>query len=204
MSDVLNVKLKSRRMSVTLYNPMEINALETEEEENYLKRELDIQYRRGLNDGEILTKEKLEKEFTDKIMENKEEINKKEQLIDKIIPEYERSFEQAVINLSILIAEKIVQREIIKESIINNVLKDAIKKVSGANNVIVKLNPLDYKILDSKSDESLSINSFDKIKFEQDENIEQGGCFIETDIGSVDARISTQCSEIRKQLEASI
>jgi len=83
-------------------------------------------------------------------------------------------------------------------------LKDAIKKVIGANNVIVKLNPDDFKTLDSTSDEPFSINSFDKIKFEQDDRIEPGGCFIETEIGSVDARISSQCNEIRKQLEANI
>lgn len=204
MSDVLSLKMKSKRMNITFYNPLESNVLETEKDENYFKRQLDSQYEKGFNEAEILTREKLEEEYFDKIKEKQVEINKKKQLLDTIIPEYERSFEEAVINLSMLVAEKIVQREILKEDIISNVLKDAIKKVLGANNVIVKLNPDDFKTLDSGSDESFSINSFDKIKFEQDDRIEPGGCFIETEIGSVDARISSQCNEIRKQLEANI
>ncbi len=204
MSDVLNLKLKSKRMDITFYNPLESNVLEIEKDENYFKRQLDSQYEKGFSEAEILTREKLEEEYLVKIKEKQVEIKKKKQLLDKIIPEYERSFEEAVINLSMLVAEKIVQREILKEDIIGDVLKDAIKKVLGANNVIVKLNPDDFKALDSGGDESFSIKSFDKIKFEQDDRIEPGGCFIETEIGSVDARISSQCNEIRKQLEANI
>jgi len=204
MSDVLNLKLKSKRMDITFYNPLESNVLEIEKDENYFKRQLDSQYEKGFSEAEILTREKLEEEYLVKIKEKQVEIKKKKQLLDKIIPEYERSFEEAVINLSMLVAEKIVQREILKEDIISDVLKDAIKKVLGANNVIVKLNPDDFKALDSGGDESFSIKSFDKIKFEQDDRIEPGGCFIETEIGSVDARISSQCNEIRKQLEANI
>ncbi|HED08240.1 MAG TPA: hypothetical protein ENI57_09010 [Ignavibacteria bacterium] len=204
MSDVLNLKLKSKRMDITFYNPLESNVLEIEKDENYFKRQLDSQYEKGFSEAEILTREKLEEEYLVKIKEKQVEIKKKKQLLDKIIPEYERSFEEAVINLSMLVAEKIVQREILKEDIIGDVLKDAIKKVLGANNVIVKLNPDDFKALESGGDESFSIKSFDKIKFEQDDRIEPGGCFIETEIGSVDARISSQCNEIRKQLEANI
>ncbi len=204
MSDVLNLKLKSKRMDITFYNPLESNVLEIEKDENYFKRQLDSQYEKGFSEAEILTREKLEEEYLVKIKEKQVEIKKKKQLLDKIIPEYERSFEEAVINLSMLVAEKIVQREILKEDIISDVLKDAIKKVLGANNVIVKLNPDDFKALESGGDESFSIRSFDKIKFEQDDRIEPGGCFIETEIGSVDARISSQCNEIRKQLEANI
>jgi flagellar assembly protein FliH len=47
-------------------------------------------------------------------------------------------------------------------------------------------------------------SSFNKIKIEPDACIEQGGCLIETEIGSVDARISTQLSEMQKQLEDSL
>ncbi len=204
MSEVLNLKLKSKRMNVTLYNPLENSAMNSQRDEDYLERELIRQYERGFKEAEKLTKEKLEEEYHIKLKKIQEEVDKKKQILDKIILEYERSFEKSVINVSMLVAEKIVKREVLKGAIINDVLKDAIKKVMGANNVIVKLNPDDFKTLDSESSDSFSINSFNKIKFEQDERIEAGGCYIETEIGSVDARISSQCNEIRKQLEATI
>jgi len=93
MSDVLNLKLKSKRMDITFYNPLESNVLEIEKDENYFKRQLDSQYEKGFSEAEILTREKLEEEYLVKIKEKQVEIKKKKQLLDKIIPEYERSFE---------------------------------------------------------------------------------------------------------------
>ena len=45
------------------------------------------------------------------------------------------------------------------------------------------------------------MKSFSKIKFESDERIETGGCFIETEIGNVDGRIVPQLKELKKQFE---
>ncbi|MBZ0199159.1 MAG: hypothetical protein K8H86_04775 [Ignavibacteriaceae bacterium] len=42
------------------------------------------------------------------------------------------------------------------------------------------------------------------MKFEPDDTLDMGGCFIETEIGNVDARLSTQINEIKKQLELTL
>jgi flagellar biosynthesis/type III secretory pathway protein FliH len=44
-------------------------------------------------------------------------------------------------------------------------------------------------------------DSFSKIKFEQDDRIELGGCFIESEIGNADGRISSQLNELKRKLE---
>ncbi|MEJ2615740.1 MAG: FliH/SctL family protein, partial [Ignavibacteriaceae bacterium] len=44
--------------------------------------------------------------------------------------------------------------------------------------------------------------SFSKIKFEQDDRIEQGGCVVETEIGNVDGRISSQFNELKKYFDS--
>ena len=45
-------------------------------------------------------------------------------------------------------------------------------------------------------------DSFARIKFEPDERIDKGGCFVETEIGNVDARISTQLNELKRQFDS--
>lgn len=204
MSDVLNLKAKSKRVNVTLSNPLENGNFKTEKDENYFKRELERQYEKGFNEAERLVTEKLEDEFSQRLRENYEQILEVKRALDKIIPEFESYFEKIVINLSMLIAEKIVKREIAKETIIDETLKDSLKKVIGANKVIVKLNPGDFESLGALKSENFSMESFDKINFEQDARIEPGGCFIETEIGSADAKISSQFNEIKKQLEANV
>jgi len=72
------------------------------------------------------------------------------------------------------------------------------KKILGANNVIIKLNEKDLNNLNSESRSLLNDATYSKIKFEADDTIETGGCLIETDIGNVDARIGTQLKELKK------
>ena len=78
------------------------------------------------------------------------------------------------------------------------------KKVLGANNVIIKLNEKDLANLNNESKNLLNDGSFSKIKFETDDSIEPGGCLIETDIGNVDGRIGAQLKELKKQLEQKV
>ena len=204
MSDVLNLKTKLKQQNVALYNPLETNNLKSEKDENYFNRELEREYKRGFDEGEKLTKQRLENEYAEKLNKKYELVNQAKILFEELIPAYEQSFEKAVIDLSVVIAEKIVHREIQVDSIISNALNGALKKVVGANRVIVKLNPADLEKVNSIKEDALSNGSFDKIKFEQDNRIEPGGCFVETELGSVDARISSQFNEILRQLESKV
>jgi flagellar assembly protein FliH len=67
--------------------------------------------------------------------------------------------------------------------------------------VIVKLHPDDYNEI-IRSDAIFMDDSFARIKFEPDERIDKGGCFVETEIGNVDARISTQLNELKRQFDS--
>lgn len=204
MSDVLNLKTKLKQQDVALYNSHENSNLKSEKDENYFNRELEREYKKGFDEGEKLTKQRLEKEYAEKLNKKYELINHAKTLFEELIPAYEQSFEKVVIDLSVVIAEKIVQREIQIDSIISNALNGALKKVVGANRVIVKLNPTDLEKVNSIKEDALSNGSFDKIKFEQDNRIEPGGCLVETELGSVDARISSQFNEILRQLESKV
>ena len=204
MSSVIKLNAKSRKLSVSLKNPLENNNYAVETREDVFKRQLDQQFEKGFSDGQKSVKDSYEKEYTERISEKYDSVNNITLQLDKKIIEYESVFEKVVIDLSVSIAEKIIKKEVNRETIINDVLKESIKKVIGSNKIFVKLNPNDFEIINQESQAQFNNDSYNKIKFESDERIEKGGCLVETEIGNVDARISSQLNEISKQLEANI
>ena len=112
----------------------------------------------------------------------------------------EQDYDKIVLQVSFLIAESILKKELEKDSIIFEVLKEAISKIVGANEVVVKLNPSDYEML-NEAHQKIYSETFKKIKYEATEGIERGGCLIESEIGNVDARMSSRINELKKHLE---
>ncbi len=202
MSSVIKLSAKSKTLNVKLKNPLEKNSFEVETDEEVFKHQLEQHYERGFNEGQKSVKEMMEKEYAERIAQKYESIDK---IIDKLnmkIAAYEPAFEKLVINLALAISRKIVKREIKRESIINETLKESIRRVIGSNKIFVKLNPKDLKLINLESHIQFNDDTYKNIKFEPDDHVEEGGCLVETEIGNVDARISSQFSEVSKQLEA--
>lgn len=207
MSDVVKLNLKKSGAVKIKFNS-EFDAVADDmpesasaKEEDYIQLQLQNYYEKGFQEAQRLTAIEMEKEYTQRLIEKTEEFNRILSAIESNLSEYEQSFDQIVTEVAVAIAEKIVKREISKETIISSTLRDSVKKILGANEVIIKINPQDYQSLHSDQEGILLEESFSKIKFEQDDKIEPGGCVVETDIGSVDSRIATQISEIKKHLD---
>ena len=100
---------------------------------------------------------------------------------------------QEIVELAVLIAEKVIKTELEnKEVLFNNVL-DAIKKVQTSKEIkiYVNWNQLEYK---DELTELLKYNfqGLELIEIVEDRTIEQGGCIIETKLGKIDATIKSQ------------
>jgi len=204
MSDIIKLNVKSRKMNVSLRNQFGGNQIKQENSEDLLQLQFAQHYERGFDDGRKSAIDELQKEYNQKLEKKYSELNNIINIIDAQTVEYSLSFENLVIQLSTLIAEKILKREISKDSIIENILTEALKRVIGANKVLVKLNPDDFKNFNIENKNFFSDGSLSKINFESDERIDKGGCLVETEIGNVDARISTQLNELKKQFEANL
>ena len=118
--------------------------------------------------------------------------------------QFNTQFDELVMNVAFVLAETILKRQIEKESIIKEVLDDSLKKVIGANEIIVRLNPKDYESIIEEGKTFQLKDSFSQIKFEKDDRIELGGCFIESEIGNADGRISSQLNELKRKLESGL
>lgn len=202
MSEIIKLNMKQKKLNISLKNPFESNNLETEKEEDYFQNQLKQHYEHGFAEGQKTAQEKLEKEYSAKLLKKFSDVQTILNETDSSMIAYGDNFERIVIDLALAISEKIVRREIVRSSAIGDVLQESLRRVMGSNKIVIKINPDDLRDLNQESSMLFKDDSFAKIKFESDVKIEPGGCLVETEIGNVDARISSQYNELKKSLEA--
>lgn len=110
--------------------------------------------------------------------------------------------EQQIVELVILMTRKVVKiiSETQKTAIMSNILA-ALKKVKSRGNVILHVNLEDLKLASANADEFIKrVENIQGITVVEDSTVEKGGCVVETDFGAVDARISSQLSELEEKI----
>jgi len=110
--------------------------------------------------------------------------------------------EQEMLELSMLIAKKVIHREIEKKDAVLDCLRVAIKSVVAAGEILIKVNPKDLDVLNNNKAEfaRYSGSGAKGLKIEADPEIDKGGCVIETNYGEVDAAIASVLSDIEERL----
>lgn len=200
MSDIIKIS-SSKKLSVKEGigdKPLQ------EDRGELLQQQLRFQYESGYDHGYNTAQTELEQQFAKKLLDKYDEILTIFYDFNERADEYDRTFEKIIIELSFLISEMLIRREVERDSIIVENLKNALKKVLGANQIIIKLNPGDLSRMNEDSNSLFAETGLSKVRFESTDTVEKGGCLIETDIGSVDARISTQLHELKKSLMSSV
>ena len=206
MSDRIVINSRTGSVNFKLRKHLEEEPVDPMDKEIVLKQKsfdekLQTKYDEGYQQAFDLLKDDFNKKYDEKVNEKYEKLNSMISELDEKMKQYEKLFANKVMDFSFFIAEKILHREIKNESIIKNSISDSVKKVIGANSVIIKLNPDEIETMSKENEQLLNNSSFSKISFESDERVEIGGCIVKTEIGSVDARISSQLNEIKKILD---
>lgn len=111
--------------------------------------------------------------------------------------------ESEILRLSLRVAEQIIRSEVsLHRDVCLNIVAEAIGRVSDREQIIVKVNREDAEYLKRYKDRLANmmdgIKSFSII---EDANVEPGGCVIETNLGFIDARISTKLKAIEDALK---
>lgn len=110
--------------------------------------------------------------------------------------------EQQIIGLVLLIAKKVIKviSENQKNVVINNVVQ-ALRKLKSRGEVAIRVNLADLELTSQhKRDFIEMVEGVKSIKILEDGTVDRGGCIIETDFGSLDARISSQLHEIEERI----
>ncbi len=112
-------------------------------------------------------------------------------------------FTPQIVELALQMAEKIVGKRVEEDpQIVASILERARDAVPQGKNVRIFLNPADYHaLLDLRPDlvreHGATPANTEMIPFDE---IERGGCRVESDAGIVDATITTQLEEMRRQI----
>ena len=76
----------------------------------------------------------------------------------------------------------------IDKEIVVCVAREALAKVEDPGRIKIKMSPSDLQFIkETRSQLSSMIENIDHVTFEAAENIQSGGCIIETDLGEIDA-----------------
>ena len=110
--------------------------------------------------------------------------------------------ESQIVELVILMARKVIKilSENQKNVIMANTLA-ALKKVKTRGEVTLRVNLEDVKLTTANVDEFIKhVENIKGITVLEDSSVERGGCIVETDFGAIDARISSQLTELENKI----
>jgi flagellar assembly protein FliH len=110
--------------------------------------------------------------------------------------------ETQVIELVLLVAKKVVKviSENQKSVVVQNI-QQALRKLKTKSDVIVRVNLADLQLATEHVKDFVQMTeNAKKLQIIEDSTVDRGGCVIETDFGEIDARISSQLSELEERI----
>lgn len=111
------------------------------------------------------------------------------------------SAEPELIRLAMEIAERIIHQQVaLDPNVVIEMTKAAIGRLVDKETVSVRVNPADLERVRGHRDEILSLTDVKHMHVVDDQRVDRGGVVVETDGGTIDARVHTQVKEARRIL----
>ncbi|MBI3600466.1 MAG: hypothetical protein HY097_07475 [Nitrospinae bacterium] len=157
-------------------------------------------YEKGLAEGKRIAMEEGRKAVVPLIETVKKILTEVSGLKENIY----KTIESEMLELTFAVSETVIHREIAadKEMVLNTI-KAAVAGIIGKEEIAIKVNPEDLEAARKiKTDILSSINGLKNVTIDGDPSIGRGGCTVETNFGSIDARIGQQIEDIKHTLKA--
>jgi len=150
---------------------------------------------KAYKDGIALGKQ----EAAQKLKEALDTINQAMDQRKKII----KDSEAEILRIALKAAEQIIRSEVsLHRDVCLNIVSDAINRVSDREQIIIRVNREDAEYIKRYKDRlSGIVDGVKSLSILEDSQIEPGGCIIETNLGYVDARISTKLESLEEALK---
>lgn len=138
-------------------------------------------------------------EASSRVEEAMETLNQAVKERKKII----KDSEQELLRLAIKVAEQIIRSEVsMHRDVCLNIVAEAIARVSDREQIIVRVNREDAEYLKRYKDRLAGmLDGVKSFSILEDAAVEPGGCIIETNLGFIDAKISTKLKAIEESLK---
>lgn len=114
--------------------------------------------------------------------------------------------EPELVRLSVSIAEKIIGQELaVRPDVVVDIVRAAMRRLRDREQLRVSVNPTDVEQVRAARDDLISaVDGVRKLEITEDRRVSSGGCVIESQNGTLDARIDTQLDEITAALEGAM
>ncbi len=107
--------------------------------------------------------------------------------------------EPEIVRLSVAIAERILTKHLALEpNAVIEMTRSAIARLVSRETVTVRVNPADIEVMREHRDQLMAMNDIDNLRIIEDQRVDRGGVLLETEAGTIDAKISTQLREVRR------
>ncbi len=115
-----------------------------------------------------------------------------------------RQMEEQMIALAADITAQIIRRKVATDdSIVVDVVREAVAKVAGAGRVEIVVNPADEEVVAAAQQELLAaLEGLTSVRITGSNQVDRGGVIIRSDRGEVDARIATQLEILTEHISS--
>jgi flagellar assembly protein FliH len=111
------------------------------------------------------------------------------------------SAEPELVRLAMGIAERVLHQQIaLDRNVVVEMAKVAISRLIERDSLTVRVNPADLERMREHREDVLALGDVKNVRIIEDQRVDRGGVVVETDAGSVDARVTTQLAEVKKVL----
>ncbi|MCK5313075.1 MAG: hypothetical protein KAJ62_13245 [Desulfobacteraceae bacterium] len=151
-------------------------------------------YSEGYAKGETESVKETNEKFAEKVEEFEEILLK----LDNTYQELAARYEEKLISLICLIAEKVVLAKVeIDDEIVKATVIDALKTLPEPEDITLNVSDEDYEYLEMvKEDLFGSIKSLKSVSVKSDASVHRGGCRIETKEGYIETDIESKLEKI--------
>ena len=116
-----------------------------------------------------------------------------------------RTQETEMVALALDIAKQVIKTEVSQNpAVVHAVLANALRRITDKDNVRVRVSVSDApRVKEAREDLMEVVDGLRFIEIAEDRRVGDGGCVIETNAGTIDAKIETQIAEVARALGVS-
>jgi len=149
-------------------------------------------YQVGYKEGVTKSQKRFDDAINDLLKVITEIQNSRESLLSSVKDE--------ILHIIKIITQKVIKKDIEKDNdFIKRNLEAAVKLVGNKKKVTLRLNPIDFEIVDKDHIYAL-LSSVDQVEIRYDPALSRGDCILETSFGTIDARVDSQIDALFETL----
>lgn len=153
---------------------------------------------RGFDDGTQAGRVKIEADLAETVANLQTVVEGARAQRDSVI----EAAEPEIVRLAMAVAERVVHDHIaVDPNVVVQNVRAALTRLVGREVVTLRVNPLDLETIRAHRDAVAGSSDIERLRVVEDARVDRGGVVVETDAGTIDAKITTQLREARRALQ---